>query len=35
MKSTATREEFEEIKAFYQNEINHSSISPSKKSKIA
>ncbi len=34
-KSTATKEEFEDIKAFYENEIGRGSISPTKKSKIA
>ena len=35
MKSTATREEFEDIKAFYDECIGKGSISPTKKSKIA
>ena len=33
--STATKEEFEDIKAFYDDFIGKGSVSPTKKSKIA
>ncbi len=35
MKSTATKEEFEDIKAFYDDFIGKGTVSPTKKSKIA
>ncbi len=35
MKSTATKQEFEDIKAFYNDCIGVGNVSPSKKSKIA